>query len=536
MRSALLSTIFIVAGACTSCARAKEEPLRTDEPLKAYFDATDDKGRAEAIDRVCASGATAQDVEKRLRSGRAYAKDVPTGWQALDIDGPDGKRRAYHVYAPPDYDPGKKYPLVVFLHGAVSRTNGPSPQEMEGLRNNFEKDVPGFLIILPTGARGAAWWDKVGTSNILAQVDHVKRRYNVDEDRVFLWGFSDGGSGVWWMAMSRPTPWAGFIAYSANVAAADLGAYQVYPRNLMNRPLLAAAGGREGSPAYNARFVEQWVDQMRAAGARIEWQGFPKAGHDPRYLAEDRPRFDKFLGTTKREARRAHVVWETTNPDVGRCDWLRIDEVKDVGNNHDIQDVNLLSFDGPPIPVDLLTNIDPQSKGPGLRVLRVVEGGPTAKAGIEAGDVIVTVEGVEVKAVQDLNDIFIDKIFPKKLGDPIAGELRRGNEIRKFTLTSEKTPPQPVLKRTQPAGAVEARAQGNRIDVKARNVAEYTILVDPEQFDLSQPIEVVTNGKESFRGIVAPDVRFLLNQFAADNDRATIYCARIEVVIPPGKQ
>jgi hypothetical protein len=190
--------------------------------MKAYFDATDEKGRAEAIDRLCASGAQARDVERLLRAGLPYAKDVLTGWQALEIEGFDGKRRPYHVYAPPEYDPGKKYPLVVFLHGAVSRANGPSTQEMESLRKDFEKEVPGFLIILPTGAKGAAWWDKVGTSNILAQVVHVKRRYNVDENRVFLWGFSDGGSGAYWMAMSRPTAWAGFISYSANVAAADV--------------------------------------------------------------------------------------------------------------------------------------------------------------------------------------------------------------------------------------------------------------------------------------------------------------------------
>src|SRR5262249_24115561 len=98
------------------------------------------------------------------------------------------------------------------------------------------------------------------------------------------------------------------------------------------------------------------------------------------------------------------------------------------------------------------------------------------------------------------------------------------------------TPRQPVLKRKQPAGAVEARAQGNRIDVKARNVGRYTILVDPEQFYLSKPIQVLTNEKKSFQGIVEPDVRFLLTQFAADNDRTTIYCARIEVIIPPGSE
>jgi membrane-associated protease RseP (regulator of RpoE activity) len=181
-------------------------------------------------------------------------------------------------------------------------------------------------------------------------------------------------------------------------------------------------------------------------------------------------------------------------------------------------------------------NVDPKSQVSGLRVLKVVPDGPTAKAGIEANDVIVKIEGLEVKTLQDVNDIFIDKIFPKKHGDPISGELRRGDETRKFTIATEKTPRQPVLKRKLTAGAVEARVQGNRIDVKARSVARYTILVDREQFDLSKPIQVFTNGKESFQEVVEPDVRFLLTQFAADNDRTAVYCARIEVIIPPGRK
>ena len=83
MQSALLSTLFVFVGAFTSCGRVQEEP----SPLKAYFEATDEKGRTEAIDRLCANGAQALDIERLLRIGRAYSKNVPTGWQALEIAG-----------------------------------------------------------------------------------------------------------------------------------------------------------------------------------------------------------------------------------------------------------------------------------------------------------------------------------------------------------------------------------------------------------------------------------------------------------------
>ena len=58
MRSALLGTIVVFVGAFTSCGRVQEE----SSPLKAYFDSTDEKGRAAAIDRLCASGAQDLDI------------------------------------------------------------------------------------------------------------------------------------------------------------------------------------------------------------------------------------------------------------------------------------------------------------------------------------------------------------------------------------------------------------------------------------------------------------------------------------------
>ena len=53
-------------------------------------------------------------------------------------------------------------------------------------------------------------------------------------------------------------------------------------------------------------------------------------------------------------------------------------------------------------------------------------------------------------------------------------------------------------------------------------------------FDLDQPIQVVTNGAESFHARVKPDLGFLLEQAAEDDDRSAIYCAQIEVKVPPG--
>ena len=71
-----------------------------------------------------------------------------------------------------------------------------------------DADQYGWIIIFPLGQRGATWFDRVGMANVLAQLAAVKRRYNVDEDRVFLGGFSDGGSGAlsWGFTTPRRGP------------------------------------------------------------------------------------------------------------------------------------------------------------------------------------------------------------------------------------------------------------------------------------------------------------------------------------------
>ena len=53
-------------------------------------------------------------------------------------------------------------------------------------------------------------------------------------------------------------------------------------------------------------------------------------------------------------------------------------------------------------------------------------------------------------------------------------------------------------------------------------------------FDLDQPIQVVTNGAESFNARVKPDLDFMLEQAAEDDDRSAVYCAKIEIQVLPG--
>ena len=114
-------------------------------------------------------------------------------------------RRYYLLHIPPSYDPQKKTPLVIVLHGAFS-----TPKQMEK-ETGFSKlsDREGFIVAYPSGAYGLfgflKHWNaghccgKAAKENIddvgflLNVMNHIKNEYAVDSSRVYMTGFSNGG-------------------------------------------------------------------------------------------------------------------------------------------------------------------------------------------------------------------------------------------------------------------------------------------------------------------------------------------------------
>jgi len=66
----------------------------------------------------------------------------------------------------------------------------------------------------------------------------------------------------------------------------------------------------------------------------------------------------------------------------------------------------------------------------------------------------------------------------------------------------------------------------NRIDVKTTRVRRYTVFLNNELVDFSQPVTVVTNGKVSFEGHLTPDLRTLLRQARFRHDAQILYSAQ----------
>ena len=52
------------------------------------------------------------------------------------------------------------------------------------------------------------------------------------------------------------------------------------------------------------------------------------------------------------------------------------------------------------------------------------------------------------------------------------------------------------------------------------------------QFDLPLPLIVTTSGQESYAGVVEPNLRWMLEQAAMDQDRELVYEATLVIEVP----
>lgn len=277
----------------------------------------------------------------RLKAGRTY-QVAPTGriteWQTRI----DGDLIDNVVDVPADYDPATPIPLRVSLHGGVGReAPAPGDEPARGLSNRTQAGKE--IVIHPRAWSTSAWWRPAQVDNILALVARAKREYNVDESRIYVTGISDGGTGVYYLAMREATIWSSCVPLNGHplvIANPQTGADgQLYSGNLANCPLYIVNGGKDR--LYPAASVSPIIDLFKRAAVPLTWQVYPDGEHNVNWWPEERPRVQAFLAAHPRPAHPATISWETERTDrYNRFRWLVIDRLGRRGSDVALDDVN----------------------------------------------------------------------------------------------------------------------------------------------------------------------------------------------------
>jgi len=145
-----------------------------------------------------------------------------------------GSAATLHLYVSPSavIDGTVRVPLVVWLHGAgdsgASNVSHPTLQSMA--------DDLGGILAVPTAPTTCDWSASDSCAALVhGTVQAVKRAYPVDDDRVYITGFSMGGRGSYTDGLTWPDMFAGVVPVAGTIGAChgtlDLDVHRdyVYP-------------------------------------------------------------------------------------------------------------------------------------------------------------------------------------------------------------------------------------------------------------------------------------------------------------------
>lgn len=145
----------------------------------------------------------------------------------LFVQGNDTLR--YRLLAPANYDPAHTYPLLVYLHGSGQRgsDNEALLSKLAPIftSDSFRNAYPCYLLV-PQCPRGDAWVNfpdfpqslhATDTATragrlVLALVEEMRSKANIDKRRVYLTGYSMGGEGTLDLLARKPEMFAAAIA------------------------------------------------------------------------------------------------------------------------------------------------------------------------------------------------------------------------------------------------------------------------------------------------------------------------------------
>ena len=186
----------------------------------------------------------------------------------------------YVVQLPPEYDPLRRYPAIVTLHGSGTTAEHQvdwwaGPTRSDGPRRG-QAGRYGYIVIAP--AWGLDHQKEYGysareTNAVLGCLHDACCRFAIDTDRVFLTGHSMGGDAAWDQGLAHPDLWAGVIPIVAKCEKYVIH----YTQNAKMVPLYFVCGELDGTKMQsNAQQFDLYL-QRRYSTTVVEYQG---RGHE----------------------------------------------------------------------------------------------------------------------------------------------------------------------------------------------------------------------------------------------------------------
>ena len=200
----------------------------------------------------------------------------------------DGASIPYRLLIPKGYDAQKKYPLVLFLHGAGERGTDNSAQLKHGAgafaSDAAQEKFPCF-VMAPQCPPDQKWADIDWASDnptlpakvsapmalVLAALESLQKEFKIDADRLYLTGLSMGGFGTWDLITRFPERFAAAVPICG-------GGDKTKVASAKNVPIWAFHGELDG--VVKLPRTTDLTSALIAAGGKPLFTLYPTVGHD----------------------------------------------------------------------------------------------------------------------------------------------------------------------------------------------------------------------------------------------------------------
>jgi pimeloyl-ACP methyl ester carboxylesterase len=184
-------------------------------------------------------------------------------------------RYRYVSYVPADYDAdtGKKWPLVVYLHGGSDRGTDLKKLYASGIPDQIYRgrQFP-FIVLAPQCPEHLRWSTDDWFENFYQE---AVAKYRIDTDRIYLTGPSLGGSGTWYIAARYPTTFAAIAPLSGFTSHLDFIDQNI--DKLADTPVWAFHGKLDTVVPFEE--TERIVKRLGGTNRNLRFSADPSAGH-----------------------------------------------------------------------------------------------------------------------------------------------------------------------------------------------------------------------------------------------------------------
>lgn len=206
--------------------------------------------------------------------------------------------RSYNIYVPENIS-GKKMPLLLALHGGFGNA-----RSFERVINiNYVADRYGFIVVYPNGTEGTSkfmrnkrMWNSGNCCGVASKtnvddvgflariIGDVVSKYNVDADRVYITGHSNGAMMSYRFACERPDLVAAAVIIAGQLTANKCdrpGNVKILHIHGTSDRIVPLQGGvvKNSRTGVDYRSIAETAQELSNKGASFSFKELRGAGH-----------------------------------------------------------------------------------------------------------------------------------------------------------------------------------------------------------------------------------------------------------------